>query len=162
MAEFKREFTQREEPQINADVKAEAFDKGNLYKLQAAGIENYGMIGQDLYSMNEKINNAQKRTVSNKIRINFDTFAKNEQQIMATNPNRYFSNYAENQQRGKKQLEDTFKQINSTGLFNRNEMDDLAIEMQGQYNNYFLQNNVAYARYQKDKAIATTDELMNE
>jgi len=162
MAEFKREFTQREEPQINADVKAEAFDKGNLYKLQAAGIENYGMIGQDLYSMNEKINNAQKRTVSNKIRINFDTFAKNEQQIMATNPNRYFSNYAENQQRGKKQLEDTFKQINSTGLFNRNEMDDLAIEMQGQYNNYFLQNNVAYARYQKDSAIASTDELMNE
>ena len=162
MAEFKREFTQREEPQINADVKAEAFDKGNLYKLQAAGIENYGMIGQDLYSMNEKINNAQKRTVSNKIRINFDTFSKNEQQIMATNPNSYFSNYAENQQRGKKQLEDTFKQINSTGLFNRNEMDDLAIEMQGQYNNYFLQNNVAYARYQKDSAIASTDELMNE
>ena len=162
MAEFKREFTQREEPQISSDVKAEAFDKGNLYKLQAAGIENYGMIGQDLYTMTDRINSAQKRVVSNKIRINFDTFAKNEQQIMATDPKTYFTNYAENQQRGKKELEATFKQINGSGLFNKNEIDDLALEMQGQYNNYFLQNNMAYARYQKDSAIASTDELMNQ
>lgn len=159
MAEFKENLTQREEINIKPDNQGQMFDKSNLYKSQLAVMDSYSNISQNLFTNIDKVNNQQKNILSNKIRINFDTFMKNEQQLMATDPKKYYGNYAENQARGKKQLEDTFGQINKAGLFTKVEMDNLAVEMQGQYNNYFLQNNMNYARYQRDSAITSTREV---
>lgn len=159
MPEFKENLSQREELKINPDNQGQFFDKSNLYKAQISGMENYSAIGQSLFALTDKVNNQQKQVLANKIRINFDTFSKNEQQMMSADPKTYFGNFAENQSRGKKQLEDTFKQINNAGLFNKAEMDNLALEMQGQYNAYFMQNNMNYSRYQKESTIASTREV---
>lgn len=162
MAEFKENLTQREEPNISTNMNAQVFDKSNLYRMQIENINGYNDITQGFSELNNAINASQKRITSNRIKVGFDTYAMGEQQIMATDPNAYFTNYAENQKRGKKQLEDSFNQINNSGLFNKEEMDQLGLELQGQFNNFFMQSNIRYAQHQKEATLTATDQIMEQ
>ena len=162
MAEFKDQLTQREEPNINRTINAENFDKSNVYKQRIELMDGRGKLSEDYFQLNQNINEAQKKVVSNQLRINFDTFSKNEQQMMQNDPNAYYQNFAENQQKGKKMMEETFHQINNSGLFKKGEMSDLSVEFQGRYNDYFLQNNARYTSYQSGKAVTSTMSLVEK